>query len=169
MATFQVPQFIEQKPKIVGPLTLSQFFYLAGAAAISFASFYIFTLFLWLVITMFVAAIGAGLAFGKVNGQPMPSVLASAFGFFLKPRFYMWQRPPSNTTISTDALEEITALRKNAGFQQKLRSIILDVTTSKSPSAKDIRKRGGAGEPEYELATFATGETRRVKRVDFSE
>ncbi|MFB6212783.1 MAG: PrgI family mobile element protein, partial [Candidatus Magasanikbacteria bacterium] len=52
MAKFQVPQFIEQKPKIVGPLTLQQFIYLASAAAVSFLSFYMFSPLFSVIITI---------------------------------------------------------------------------------------------------------------------
>ena len=79
MATFQVPQFIEEKPKIIGPFTLAQFLYLAAAAAISFASFYVFTFFLWILITIIVGGAAAALAFGKVEGQEMAKIAAKAF------------------------------------------------------------------------------------------
>lgn len=168
MATFQVPQFIDQKPKIVGPLTLLQFFYIASAAAISFASFYIFNLFFWVIISIIALTIAAAFAFGKVNGQSMIEVVRVGFGYFLKPRVYMWQRKASNLSFSTDKLDEIQNMRKNAGFQQKLKSIVLSVTTSKSASPKDLHKNTNT-EPGYEMATFSTGEKRKVKRVDFSE
>jgi len=167
MATFQVPQFIDQKPKIVGPLTLVQFFYLAVAAAISFASFYIFNLFLWFLVTAIVGVVGIAFAFGKVNGQEMIKVAQAALGYVLKPRVYTWQRATSNTSFSTNDVYEVKEMRKNMGFQQKLKTIVLNVTTSKSSSGKNIRdNKNMAG---YETATFATGEKRKVKRVDFNE
>lgn len=168
MATFQVPQFIDQKPKIVGPLTLTQFFYIAGAAAVSFASFYIFNFFLWFLVSIIVLMLGLGFAFGKVNGQRMPDVVRAALNYTLRPRIYTWQRAAQNISVSTDKLEEISAVRKHVGFQQQLKSIILNVTTSRSRSPKDIRKEAGSSE-DYETATFVTGEKRQVRRVDFSE
>ena len=43
MSTFQTPQFIEEKAKIVGPFTLKQFLFLVMGGGISFASFYVFS------------------------------------------------------------------------------------------------------------------------------
>lgn len=168
MATFQVPQFIDQKPKIVGPLTLSQFFYLAGAGAVSFVSFYAFNLVLWLMITVLVAAVGVGLAFVKVNGQDMASILRAALGYALHPRIYTWQRTFPQTSFSTDETDPIQNIRKHMNFEEKLKSIALSVTTGRAaPTAgPDARasERGG-----YGVATFTTGERRAVRRVDFTE
>ena len=40
---FQVPQFIDVENKIIGPLSLRQFLYLAGAGLISFMLFFYHT------------------------------------------------------------------------------------------------------------------------------
>lgn len=136
MATFQVPQFIDQKPKIVGPLTLSQFFYIAIAAGISFASFYVFSLFIWVLISIVFVTISVGLAFIKINGQEMPKVIRAGIHFFLGPRIYTWQR-----TIEAPLYEEekIETARKTMGAKEKLNSIMLTVTTGKLFSPKQMR------------------------------
>jgi hypothetical protein len=166
MATFQVPQFIEQKPKIVGFLTLPQFLYLAGAGGISFASFYIFNAFLWLLITIIVATFAIAFAFVKVNGQEFPKVVVAATGYFLKPRTFTWQRAMAQTALNTESIEKLQALRQHMGFQQKLKSLALAVTTGKilsvfkTPPEEEQKER-------YQTVTYLTGEKKVAKRVDY--
>lgn len=166
MSTFQVPQFIDQKPKIVGPLTLPQFFYIAGAAGIIFACFYIFNFFLWILIGIVVVGIAVALAFGKINGQEMPAVIGAGIKYLIQPRMYTWQRVAEKKTIEYDELEKIEALRKNMSIQDKLKSITLSITTGKffSPSQFRTEQKKKEG---YQVATFITGEKRVVKRVDY--
>ncbi|MEW6617470.1 MAG: PrgI family protein [Patescibacteria group bacterium] len=162
MATFQVPQFIDQKPKIVGPLTLSQFFYIAIAAGISFASFYIFNLFVWVLVSIILITLSIGLAFVKINGQEMPKVIRAGLHFFLGPRIYTWQRTMEEPIYEEEKIENA---RKTMGTKEKLNSIVLNVTTGKMFSPKQMRNE--QKKEEYQVATFETGERRRVKKVNY--
>lgn len=96
---FQIPQFIEVESKIVGPLTIKQFLYLAGAGGLSFMFFFILNTWLWLIITAIIVPIGVGLAFIKYNGQPLPKIIGMAFFYFWKPKVYIWQRMPEEKVI----------------------------------------------------------------------
>lgn len=166
MSTFQVPQFIEEQPKIVGFLTLPQFLYLVGAGGLSFAAFYIFNFFLWLLITAAAAALAVALAFVKVNGQPFIRVLISGLGFLLKPRTYTWQRALPEEEIEVGALERLTELRKKMSLEDRLKSVALAVTTGKFFSgAKGSGE--GEGKDRYQTVTYLTGEKKVAKRVDY--
>jgi len=88
---FQVPQFIETEPKIVGPLTLRQFLYIAAAGGLSFILFFSLQTWLWFIITSLLGTIAAVLAFVKYNGQPMHVIIVAAFKYLWHPRFYLWQ------------------------------------------------------------------------------
>ncbi|MDP3974950.1 MAG: hypothetical protein Q8P88_01525 [Candidatus Jorgensenbacteria bacterium] len=165
MATFQVPQFIEEQPKVVGFLTLPQFLYLAAAVGVSFASFYVFTFALWLFITLIAATVGIALAFVKINAQALPVVLRSALLYYWKPRIYTWSRElPESSLEGVSDLEKIQALRKRMGIEEKLKSIALQITTGKIFS----RPPGKAGaEKQYQIVTYVTGEKKVAKRVDY--
>lgn len=167
MATFQIPQFIDEQPKIVGFLTLPQFLYIAGAAGISFAAFYVFTFFLWLLITLFAAIAAIGLAFVKINSQPLPAVLRSAFAYYWKPRVYTWSRTLPETAIpGTDELKRIEALRTRIGIEERLKSLALQITTGKIFSRLEEKRDG---EKQYQVVTYLTGEKKVAKRVDYRE
>ncbi len=157
---FQTPQFIEQKPKIVGFLTLPQFLYLAGAGLVGYLSFYIFNFFLALIITVFFAALGIAFAFVKINGQEFPRIVTAILGYFWKPKIYTWQRQLPQATVNVSEIENI---RKKMGLQEKLKSIALNITTGKF-----FKSEGGGGSGEkYETVVFLTGERRNAKRVDY--
>lgn len=115
MATFQVPQFIDTEDKIVGPLTLKQFFYFAAAFLISFFIFYVLEFWLWLVISVFLAAFSSGLAFLKVSGRPLPLVFVYAFGFYWRPRVFLWRHEiPAPVRVE----EKISKIRTPSSFQK---------------------------------------------------
>ena len=163
MPNFQVPQFIEQKAKIIGPLTLGQFFFVAAAAAISLGSFYVFDFFLAFLVSAIAVAIGIALAFVKINGQSLPNMFLSAMNYWWHPRTYTWQRISPQKTIEISSLEKIENLRKKIGVQEKLKSIALSVVT-RGGLSKSLRNKNNE---EYQTVTFITGERRRAKKVDY--
>lgn len=163
MATFQVPQFIEEKSKIIGPLTLHQFFYLAAAGAVSFVSFYIFNFFLWIFITALVGALGVAFAFVKIEGQSFPALLLSAFRYLWQPRTYTWQRQFTEGALDTSAFERLEKERERMHFQEKIKSLKLFLATHRAFSpkqAKEAKKR-------YETIRHVAGDVEKVRRVDY--
>ena len=87
----QVPQFLDIEDKIVGPLTLKQFSFLAAAFLLDLGLFYLFEFFLWALVAFTLSLLAIGLAFLKINGRGLPAVLISAFRFYWQPRLYLWQ------------------------------------------------------------------------------
>jgi len=89
---FNVPQFIEIKDKIIGPLTMRQFLYiLAGIAALGGLWFFI-ELWLFIIITIPIAIFCLMLAFYKFNGRPFIYFVGSAINYLMKPKLYLWKR-----------------------------------------------------------------------------
>lgn len=158
---FQVPQFIEQKPKIVGFLTLPQFLYVAGAAILGYISFYVFNFFFAIIITVFAGLIGIAFAFVKVNGQEFPKIIVSVFGYLWGPRLYTWQRQTARESVNINDVEK---LRGKMSLQEKLKSVALKITTGKFFKPAD--EVSGDGE-KYETVMYLTGERRRAKKVDY--
>lgn len=89
---FSVPQFIEIEDRIIGPLTLKQFFYLAGGAAIIGFCWYFFKLWVFVLVALPVSLLAVALAFVKINGRPFIYFLGAMFGYFVKPRVYVWKK-----------------------------------------------------------------------------
>ncbi|MBI5732908.1 PrgI family protein [Candidatus Jorgensenbacteria bacterium] len=164
---FQVPQFIEEKPKIVGFLTLGQFFYIAGAFGIAFIAFFYLKFFLDLFFSVIVGSLAAGLAFGKIHGQPLPKVLEAALSYYWSPRTYTWQRALSETALDVSSVEKIEAIRRNMSIQQKLKAIALGITTSRLLSPKQFRAKEKSDKGGVQVVRFMTGEQRLAKRIDY--
>ncbi|HXF44227.1 MAG TPA: PrgI family protein [Candidatus Paceibacterota bacterium] len=164
MSTFQVPQFIEQKARIVGPLTLEQFLYMAVAGALSFISYYIFNFLFWFMISAVMFIIAIGLAFVKINGQSLPQVLKAGFLYVWNPRTYTWQRAVKIDKTDLSELEKLEEIRNRIGFQQKLKSIAQNIATGKIFSPKKLREEEGE---QFQVVTRLTGEKEVAKRVNY--
>ncbi|MEX1014473.1 MAG: PrgI family protein [Candidatus Paceibacterota bacterium] len=165
MANFQVPQFIEGKAKIVGPLTMSQFIYVGIASGISVIAFYTLGFFLWVVISILSLSLGISLAFVKINGQDFPSMIRSAINFWQKPKIYSWQRQSETTTLDVSSIQRIEAARRDMSLQQKLKSAALSISTG---DFSLFRKKSRSKPKErYQVVRHLTGEKSLAKRVDY--
>jgi hypothetical protein len=89
---YQVPQFIDIEDKIVGPLTLKQFLYLAVGGAIIMATFFLLNFGFAIIIGAIVGTLSFALAFIKVEGMPLPRYIGSMIGFAFKPQEYEWRK-----------------------------------------------------------------------------
>ena len=92
-----MPQFIETETKLIGPLTLKQFLFIAGGVSV-FAMEWIFISNKLILAVLAIPTLGffAALAFAKVDGQPLLNYLAYMLSFALNPKRYEY-RPPSST------------------------------------------------------------------------
>jgi len=100
---FIVPQFIEHEPKIVGPLTFRQFIFVGIAGAICFILYFSigkksFSLFLLISVVLILGAMA--LAFGKIGGRSLPTVLANSLEFLISPKLYIWRKKETKVEIS---------------------------------------------------------------------
>lgn len=167
MSTFQTPQFIEDKPKIVGPLTLSQFFYVAAGAGLSLIAFMIFRFFLALLFTIIFGGAGIALAFVKINGQDLPKILLAGLHHAWRPKIYTWQRivPEKTFEIPEENLINIINARQNLGFQEKLKMSAQKIITM--PWRKSEKISQNRSVQRYEIVKELTGEREIAKRVNY--
>ncbi len=156
---FQVPQFIEVENKIVGPLSLKQFLYLAVGGIVCFMLYFVLQLWLWLMITAVLGAMAVSLAFVKYNGQPLPKVAWAAFTFFWKPRFYLWRRMPEKSAL------EVEEKRKNLQDLIPVKKLWQELMTSKLPLIK--REKGPKANGRVQVFRKTSGEREVVKRIDY--
>lgn len=93
MQRFQVPQFITVEDKIIGGfLTAKQFVYVATGIILIVIIFFSFAGFLALFLAFLVGASAAALAWGTIDGRPVPIFVVHAISFFLRPRVFVWKR-----------------------------------------------------------------------------
>ncbi len=89
---YQVPQFIEVEDKVVGPLTLRQFIYLAGSGGICVILIAYLPLVFAILLCIPVVALGAALSFYKVNGKSFIEMLEAGFNYYTGAKMFLWKR-----------------------------------------------------------------------------
>lgn len=165
MATFQVPQFIDQKAKIVGALNLAQFGYVAVAGLLIFGLYYIFNLFVWITLSIPIAGLALFLSFAKINGQEAPKILGSMIGYIFGAKVYVWKRETPQTAIKLKS-DEVEKVRNMMHLQEKIKSIALSVTTHKN-HGQERNEHDTTQSDRAEMVTYTTGEKKLAKRVDY--
>lgn len=89
---YQVPQFIEVEDKLVGPLTLKQFIYVAGAAGMCAVFFMYLNIVFALLFSIPVVGLALVLAFYKINGKPFIDILEAGFNYLTHSRLMIWKK-----------------------------------------------------------------------------
>lgn len=89
---FNVPQFIDVEDKILGPLTLKQFFLFIGGGLVVIFLYYMFQLWVVFIIGIPLFLILAAVVFIKINGRSFFSYAIAWIKYWLNPRVYIWKR-----------------------------------------------------------------------------
>lgn len=98
---FQLPQFIETETKLVGPLTLRQFLWVAGGVSILFLLF--MTLgpgLLFFVAGIPVIALFGALAFLQIEGIPLVNYVTYLLSYLLNPKRYIFRKEGNNKSLN---------------------------------------------------------------------
>lgn len=169
---FQVPQFIETEDTIVGPLTLRQFIYIAVGAVISALLVFRLELWLWLIVTVFLMAASAALAFIKINGRSMFVFAQSAFGYVWSPRVYTLQPRTQEQKTGGVSLRPTTQAQTSFGG---IRSLLDKMTTYKAAIPKreksvnntDFGTNRQNAKRKYEVVRKITGDKELGRRIDY--
>ncbi len=88
----KVPQFIDIKDKIIGPLTLRQFLFFLAGGIILFILWFVVRLSAFIIIAIPVTVVCLCLAFYRPQGQSLAKVMTNIFVFFIKPKLYTWKK-----------------------------------------------------------------------------
>ncbi|MEK7494077.1 MAG: PrgI family protein [Patescibacteria group bacterium] len=117
MKQFQVPQFIDVEDKILGPITMRQFFIMLiplGAGILLY-----FLLRFWLVVIIELPlVIGCALfAFYRPYGMRFSRFFAAFLSYSLKPRMFIWKREEHARVVFTGEKEaaQATEAKKRVG------------------------------------------------------
>jgi len=83
------------EPKIVGPLTFKQFIFVGMAGAVCFLLYFSIgktNFFLFLLISIVLVLGSLALAFLKIGGRSLPTILGNSLKFLISPKLYIWQK-----------------------------------------------------------------------------
>jgi hypothetical protein len=89
---FNVPQFIDIEDKLIGPLSLKQFLFVAAGGGVLFILWFYLKLFAFIIIAIPIIVFCLSLAFYKINGQPFGIFLINGLKFVFKPKLYLWRK-----------------------------------------------------------------------------
>src|SRR3989344_1408646 len=107
MQQFQVPQFIDIEDKIIGPLTLKQFFYLLIGFGIAAILFRIFKGIIAVILGLPIAALSVAFAFLKINSRPLPVLAKGFIAYIFRPRLYVWKKAePGKRVVEKTPMQE---------------------------------------------------------------
>ena len=139
---YQVPQFIEVEDKIFGPLTFKQFIYLAGSGGICVIIFIFLPMFLAVLLSIPVAALGLALAFYKVNDKPFIFLLEAFFNYQLTSKLYIWKKTDREVTRSKEqeaGRGQIQQVQVPKLSESKLKELTwsLDIKENQNPVTRD--------------------------------
>jgi len=92
MQQYQVPQFIDVEDRILGPITMRQFFIMLIPFGVGILLYFIVKFWLVIVIDLPVLIASAVFAFYKPYGMKFSRFFSSLLSFLMKPRMYLWKR-----------------------------------------------------------------------------
>ena len=93
---YQVPQFIEEETKLIGPLTLRQFLFVAGGVSMTAVAWILLSGIPFFIVAFIVLTFFGGLAFAKIDDQPMLNYIAYALSYILGAKRAVY-KVPENT------------------------------------------------------------------------
>lgn len=140
MDQYQVPQFIEVEAKIIGPLTLKQFGYVAAPLVFGLILSAFLKLYMVFIITLPFLALGGALAFLKIGGISFPRYLMAILKFSFKNKVYIFKNNSQELkTFNLKKLEDIEKILNKSDksfFSLKRLSFLIQVGVKKNEQSK---------------------------------
>ncbi len=88
---FQVPQFIETETKLIGPLTLRQFLFVAGGFSMTAMAYILLSGVFFAIAALLILGFFGALAFARIDGQPFFNYLAYMLAYTLGAKRYIYR------------------------------------------------------------------------------
>lgn len=96
---FTVPQFIEYEAKIIGPFTFKQFVYIGLAGAVCFVLYFSVPFYLFIISCVVLGGGALSLAFLKIGGRSLATIIGNFLRFKLTPKMYIWRKKEQVITV----------------------------------------------------------------------
>lgn len=172
MARFSVPQFIDIESKIVGPLTIKQFAFIAIPSLVTFLLFFVLNFAAWIIVAIVLVSSGIAFAFVKVGGRPLWVMLFKGITFFWEPKLFLWKQAIVEKKIDVpDIQRKRHDLDRIAKEVSRLGSLWRDMNTKKNPipkREKKVPKRSLTEiQEQYQVIQKLSGEKAVARRIDY--
>ena len=93
MDDYQVPQFIEDESRLVGPFSFTQIFILVIGGGMALLFYKLLKGFLGIPIAIILVFLTAILTFTKFNDMPLYKMIVPMIKHFILPKSYQWSQP----------------------------------------------------------------------------
>jgi len=106
---FVVPKFIEQSVKVIGPFTFKQFIFVAIAGVLAIVFYIIMGSghpMLFITVLIVLGAIALALAFLKINGLPLSTVIFHSLKFSFAPKAFFFRKKAVSPSLISEIREE---------------------------------------------------------------
>jgi hypothetical protein len=123
---FVLPQFIDMEAKIVGPLTLKQFIFVAIGTTFSFLVYFSLgktSMPLAIALIAIIEGIACALAFVKMDGISLPVVIRHYMLFAMSPQIFLWK--------NFELPNQLATTREKIVIQKAPTNIKIEVSTKK--------------------------------------
>ena len=129
---FIVPQFIDKKTKILGPLGFTELIFVIIIGVICILLYYSIPFSYFVVASAFLIAATCALLFVKIEGFPLPTVMRNLMIYFINERIYLWKKKTVMSKIKIREDEPVSkegddGTDKRIKYTQKSR--LKDLTT----------------------------------------
>ncbi len=158
---FLVPQYIQVKERIIGPLTLIQFLWIGGAIGLAILLFPFLYLGLWLFLATIIVSTAAALSLIEINGKPLFKIAGYALKYYWNPQVYLWKREISEEEFVLPEVK-IKKIKKELKKQTALIHLREKILIQQSIPIR-IKKP----KPVYQVYRKITGEREVARRVDY--
>ncbi|MEK7452787.1 MAG: PrgI family protein [Patescibacteria group bacterium] len=118
MKQFQVPQFIDIEDKILGFVTMRQFFTMLIPLTVAIVLYFILDFFLMIIISVPTTIISAIFAFYRPNGMKFSKFIRSFLSYTFKPRLYVWKREEKSMSSQEMEITESERIKKLDGLKK---------------------------------------------------
>lgn len=116
MQQYNIPQFIDSEDKIIGPLTIRQFAFLAiGVVIGGFLWYFKPNIGVFIISILPVAVATFAFAFIKINGQNFDIFIVNVMVYILKPTLFLWSRDID----TTQSVIKVSIEKRKASFRRE--------------------------------------------------
>lgn len=116
MKQFQVPQFIDVEDKILGPITMRQFFIMLIPMGTGILLYFLLKFWLVIIIEIPILIGSALFAFYRPYGMRFSKFFSAFLSYSLKPRMFIWKHEESEQSMfeaSTPSAETAEMAKKS--------------------------------------------------------
>lgn len=133
---FQVPQFTEVEDRIIGPFTLKQFIYMAGAVGGCILMYSFLPKFIAFALMLPILLFGAALSFYKVNNRPFIRVVESFVKYVLTNKLYIWKHEEKKAVAAEQVQSSTVSVPKLS--ESKLRDLNWTLDVKQNLNSNEI-------------------------------